>query len=141
MARINTRRKARYTTTVTINDDGGSRSSTTDTGTTTVADAPLTAGTATLSAGGVEGVTPTTLSRDLQRRQYGRPDQRLLGHDRLGRRHTTTFISSAVTAGGNGNFTVSGSHQYAEEGTYTTTVTINDDGGSAMATARRPTPA
>ena len=39
-------------------------------------------------------------------------------------------MSSAVTADGGGNFTVGGSHQYLEEGSYTTTVTINDDGGS-----------
>ena len=124
-----------YTTTVTINDDGGSlngNSSTTDTGMTTVADAPLTAGTVTLSAGGVEGVTPTTLSATFSDANTGAPNTDFSGTINWGDGDTTTFMSSAVTAGGGGNFTVGGSHQYLEEGTYTTTVTINDDGGSAQ---------
>ena len=123
-----------YTTTVTINDDGGSlngNSSTTDTGMTTVADAPLTAGTVTLSAGGVEGVTPTTLSATFSDANTGAPNTDFSGTIDWGDGTSTQFMSSAVTAGGGGNFTVGGSHQYLEEGTYTTTVTINDDGGSA----------
>ena len=122
-----------YTTTVTINDDGGSlngNSSTTETATTKIADAPLTAGTVTLSAGGVEGVTPTTLSATFNDANTGAPNTDFSGTIDWGDGTLTQFMSSAVTAGGGGNFTVGGSHQYLEEGTYTTTVTINDDGGS-----------
>ena len=41
----------------------------------------------------------------------------------------TPFTSADVTRN-NGAYTVSGTHQYAEDGTYTTIVTVNDDGGS-----------
>ena len=44
--------------------------------------------------------------------------------------NSTTAFTSAAVSGSHGNFTVSGSHLYAEEGTYTPVVTINDDGGS-----------
>jgi hypothetical protein len=40
----------------------------------------------------------------------------------------TTDTGAAVTiAGGSGNFTVSGTHSYAEDGSYTTSVTLTDD--------------
>src|SRR5205823_5176238 len=47
---------------------------------------------------------------------------------------TINWGDGAITAGtitaGEGNFTVSGSHTYAEEGSYTVTVSIKDAGGS-----------
>jgi len=111
---------------VVINDDGGS--TTTDTGTTTVADAPLTPGTATVS-GGVEGATAATLSATFSDADTGAPTSDFSGTINWGDGTTSNFTNAAVT-GSNGNFTVTGSHLYAEEGSYATTVTINDDGGS-----------
>jgi hypothetical protein len=84
----------------------------------------------TVGAGGVEGVTPTTLSATFSDANTGAPNTDFSGTINWGDGNTTSFMSSAVTADGGGNFTVGGSHQYLEEGTYTTTVTINDDGGS-----------
>ena len=100
-------------TVVTINDDGGS--SATDTGTTTVADAPLTAGTVTVAA--ASRAYGGDAERDVHRRQYGRPGQRLLGHDQLGRRHGRRHSPAPPSRGSGGSYTVSGSHQYAEDGT------------------------
>src|SRR5581483_12018650 len=115
-----------YTTVVTINDDGGS--TTTDSGSTTVADAPLTAGTVT-AAGGVEGSVATALSATFTDANAGATTDDFSGTIAWGDGTTTTFTSGDVTEQ-NGVFTVAGSHLYAEEGTYTTVVTINDDGGS-----------
>ncbi len=116
---------------VTINDDGGS--TTTDTGSTTVADAPLTAGTVSAS-GGVAGLTPTTLSATFTDANRNAPTSDFSGtinwgDGTLANPDITTFGSSAVSGSG-GSYTVSGSHQYAEEGPYAITVTINDVGGS-----------
>jgi microcystin-dependent protein len=115
-----------YAPTVTINDVGGS--TTQATGTATIADAALTAGTATVS-GGVEGVTAATLSATFTDANTGATASDFSGTIAWGDGTTTTFTEAAV-AGSNGNFTVSGSHLYAEEGTYRPTVTINDVGGS-----------
>src|SRR6202012_2138420 len=95
----------------------------------TIADAPLTAGTATVT-GGVEGVTAATLSATFTDANTGATASDFSGTIAWGDGTTTTFTKAAVT-GSNGNFTVSGSHLYAEEGAYTPTVTINDIGGSA----------
>ena len=118
------------TITVTVNDDGGSSAAIS--GTTTVADAPLTAGTAAAS-GGVEGVTATTLSASFSDANHGAPTSDFSGTINWGDGQTTTFDSSAVTSNGGGAFTVGGSHTYAEEGSDTITVTVNDDGGSSAA--------
>ncbi|HEX7450431.1 MAG TPA: TIGR03118 family protein [Pirellulales bacterium] len=46
---------------------------------------------------------------------------------------------SGVVSGGAGNFTISGSHNYADEGTRTATVVLSDDSpGTAKATATAP---
>src|SRR5262249_59103899 len=45
----------------------------------------------------------------------------------------TTSFTTADVSGTNGNYTVSGSHQYADEGTYSITVTVNDVGGNGTA--------
>ena len=113
---------------IVIKDVGGR--TTTDSGTTTVADAPLKSGASTVS-GGVEGVTPATLAAIFSDANTGAPTSDFSGTIFWGDGTSTAFTSSNVTANGNGSFTVSGSHLYAEEGTYTSTVTINDVGGSA----------
>ncbi|MGA8821008.1 MAG: hypothetical protein WB624_27275, partial [Xanthobacteraceae bacterium] len=113
-----------YNATVTINDAGGSSAS--ESGTATVGDAPLTQGTATLTA----GVTATMLSATFSDANTGAPTSDFFGTIAWGDGSTTNFTSSAIT-GSNGSYTVDGSHQYATEGSYTATVTINDEGGSA----------
>ncbi len=121
-----------YNITVTINDVG--TSTTTDTGTTTVADAPLTAGTVSAS-GGVEGVTPTTLSATFSDANVNAPASDFSGTINWGDGNPATSITSAdVTANGDGSFTINASYQYAEESgatPYSITVTINDVGGSS----------
>jgi VCBS repeat-containing protein len=113
--------------TVTINDVGGSQ--TTETTSTTVADAPLTAGTVTVG-GGVEGTTPATLSATFSDANTGAPTGDFSGTIAWGDGNTTNFTSGDVAANGGGAFTVNGSHLYAEEGPDNVTVTINDKGGS-----------
>ena len=120
-----------YPITVVINDAGGSM--TTDTGSTTVADAPLTAGTIT-AAGGVEYTTATTLTAKFTDANANAPTSDFSGtinwgDGAPGSPDITTFTSSAVT-GSAGSYSVSGSHQYAEDGMYPITVVINDAGGS-----------
>jgi len=70
-----------------------------------------------------------TLSATFTDANTGAPTSDFLGTIAWGDGTTSTFTSAAV-AGSNGNFTVSGSHLYAEEGTYTPVVTIKDAGGS-----------
>jgi probable HAF family extracellular repeat protein len=95
----------------------------------TVNDLPPSAGTATVT-GGVEGVTPANLSAKFSTPDTSAPASDFSGTIDWGDGSVTAFDSSAIS-GGNGSFTVSGSHQYAEEGNYTAVVTINDgDGGS-----------
>ena len=115
-----------YDPKVTINDAGGS--TTTDTGTTSVADAPLTAGILTAS-GGVEGDTAAALTAAFTDANPSATTGDFSGTINWGDGNTTPFTSGAVSES-NGIFTVSGSHQYAEAGTYDPTVTINDAGGS-----------
>src|SRR6202034_2897964 len=96
-----------------------------------VADAGLTAGTVSLS-GGVSDVTPATLSATFTDANTGAATSDFSGTIAWGDGTSTPFTSSAVS-GSNGDFTVSGSHLYADEGSYNATVTINDVGGSTTA--------
>ncbi len=115
--------------TVTIKDVGGS--STTDSGTTSVSDAALTAGTVT-ATGGVEGETATSFSATFTDGNHAAPTSDFSGTNSGGDSSTTAFTSGAVTANGGGSFTISGfTHQYAEEGSKSITVTIKDLGGSS----------
>ncbi len=119
-----------YNITVTINDVGGS--TTIDTGTTTVADAPLTAGTIVATAG-VEGVTPTNLTATFTDANLNAPASDFSGTIDWGDGNAATpFTAADVTANGNGSYSVSASYQYAEEGSYTISVTINDVGGASL---------
>ena len=121
-----TRKRAATPITVTVTDDGGK--TTTITGTATVADAALTAGTAARDRGRRGGYGHDA-ERDLQRRQSGRHGERLLGDDQLGRRHDDAHSPAARSHGqqrqlyGERLASIRGRrHVHA-------TVTINDDGG------------
>ena len=119
-----------FTVTTTITDADNTANQATVTSTATVADAPVTAGALTLS-GGAEGSTPTTAS-------FLFSDANTAA---LATEYTATInwgdtsTSAGTVSGGAGSFTVTGSHQYAEEGTYKVTVTATGDGtDSATAT-------
>ena len=97
-----------------------------------IADAPLTPGTVTVT-GGVEDVTAAALTATFTDADAAAPASDFSGTINWGDGSpATSFTSSDVTANGNGAFTVSGlSHLYSEDGSYTATVTILDDGGSS----------
>ncbi len=116
-----------YSITVTINDAGGS--STSDGGTTSVADAPLTKG-GLSAAGGIAYTTATALSAIFTDADLNAAASRFSGTINWGDGTSTLFTSAAVTGSG-GTYTISGSHQYALAGNYPITVTVNDAGGSA----------
>ena len=114
------------TVTVTVNDDG--LKTTTITGTATVADAALT-GSAAASVTATEGATATLTNATFTDANPGDHSADFSGTINWGDGTTSTFDSSAVSYNsGTGTYTVAGSHTYAEEGTDTVTVTVNDDG-------------
>ena len=94
-----------------------------------VADAALAAGSAS-AGGGVEGTTPTSLIAPFTDANSRAPASDFSGTINWGDGVTTTFTSSAMSGSG-GNYTVSGSHQYAAEGNYHIAVTVNDAGGNS----------
>jgi N-acetylneuraminic acid mutarotase len=93
--------------------------------TATVADAALTAGTAT-AGGGVEGATATSLSASFSDANPGAPAGDFTATINWGDGSPAT---TGAVAGSNGSYTVSGSHPYAEQGTYSATVSVSDVGG------------
>jgi hypothetical protein len=122
---------ATYNVTVTINDDGGSQAI--DTGSTTVADAPLTKGTITILIPGVAHAAATQISAAFTDANLNAPTSDFSGTINWGdgtsaNPDITNFTSSAVTGSG-GSYTVAADHQYAGQGTYPITVVINDGGG------------
>ena len=113
-----------YTVVVTVTSTGGSATSAT--GHTTIADAPLTAGTLTLTNGVKDG-PPAQLS-------FAFTDGNPLGTAadftatiNWGDAHTS---AGTITAASGGGFSVQASHTYTNSGTFTVTVTVTDDGGS-----------
>ena len=115
-----------YSISISVLDDGGS--TTTITGTATVADAALT-GSSVTTAGGTEGATNSSV---------------LVGAtftDANPGNHTADFTatitwgdggatSTGVVSYSAGTYTVAGSHTYADEGSYSISISVLDDGGS-----------
>jgi len=116
-----------YTVTVTITDVDTPSNTATATSTANVADAALTPGALIVSAGGVEGVTPTNVTFTFTDANPFATVADFTATIAWGDGSTT---AGAVSGPPGGPFTVTGSHTYAEEGSYTLTVTVHDDGGS-----------
>jgi PKD domain-containing protein len=115
-----------YTVTVTVTDTDTPSNSATATTTAKVADASLTAGALTLSAG-VEGVTPVNATFAFTDANTGAPTSDFSVTCNWG--DATT--SAGTVSGSGGSFTAGCGHVYLEEGSYTVTVTVLDDGGSS----------
>src|SRR5207244_5085410 len=98
-------------------------------GCTSLADAALTASTVSAICC-IEGVSPTSLTATFSDGNHRVPTSNISATTNWGDGHTTSFTSADVS-GSNGSYTVSGSHQYAEEGPYSITVAISDVGGSS----------
>jgi hypothetical protein len=117
-----------YTVTVMISDVDTPSNTATATSTANVADAALTAGGLVLSDG-VEGVSPTTATFSFTDANAGASSADFTATITWGDSST----SPGLVSGGGGSFVVSGSHTYAEEGSYPVSVSVVDDGGSTTA--------
>jgi hypothetical protein len=117
-----------YTVKVTVMDTDTPSNTATATTTAKVADAPLTAGALALSAG-VEGVTPVNAKFAFTDANTGAPTSDFSVTCNWG----DATSSPGTVSGSGGSYTASCSHVYLEEGSYTVTVTVLDDGGSTTA--------
>jgi hypothetical protein len=113
-----------YAVSVTISDAGGATASTKSSN--TVADAPLTASGATVNA--VEGASFTGVVASFS-------DADPNGHVGLYTATVTwedgTTSTGTVTANNHGGFDITGTHTFAEEGTFGLTVSVADSGGAS----------
>src|SRR5207248_652262 len=80
---------------------------------------------------GIEGVSPTSLSATFSDANHGAPTSDFSGTTNWGAGATLRAFTPTAARSKGGSYTVTGSHQYAEEGTYTVTVTINHVGTSS----------
>ena len=124
-----------YTTTVTIKDNNNSANTYTATSKATVGDASLTPGALTLT-GGVEGVSPGSASFTFTDANPFAPASDFTATITWGDGGTSAGL---VTGPVGGPFTVFGSHQYAEEGSYPVKVSVLDDGGSTTSASGNTT--
>jgi PKD repeat protein len=114
-----------YTVSIAVADDGGSSTSL---GTTaTVNDAALTAGTASATTS-TEGVSSSSLSATFTDANTGALPSDFTATINWG--DSTAATTGAVTGSG-GSYSIAATHQYAEEGTYTVSIAVADDGGSS----------
>jgi len=124
-----------YTIQVTITDAETPTNTAIATSTAMVADAALTAGTLTL-AGGTEGVSPTSATFTFTDANVGSTTADFTATIDWG----DGTSSAGTVTGAAGSYSVSGSHTYAEEGSYKVTVTVVDDGGSTTSGSNNATP-
>jgi hypothetical protein len=124
--------------TVTVYDtDGGpitGRVNTTLTGSTTVADAPLTPGTFTVNNAGTENATPSSITvtfndADTANTQAGDYLASIFWGD------GSSSLGTVATNGAAGAWKVTATHTYGEESTYPVTVVITDTDGPDGSTA------
>ena len=117
-----------YPVKVTIADNNNPSNTQTATSTATVGDALLTGGPVMVTGGGVEGVTPSTATFTFTDANSFAPASDFTAKITWGDGSTTTGVMATGPMGG--PFTVTGTHQYAEENTYAVGVSVLDDGGS-----------
>ena len=122
-----------YTPVVTIVDDGGQTATATDSA--TIADAPLSNATA-VAISGTEGAPLTAAVATFTDTNPDGTVGDFTAGTTINWGDGTAATSATITESG-GVFTVSGTHTYTEEGSYTPIVTIVDDGGSTT-TATSP---
>jgi hypothetical protein len=117
-----------YNFSFTVKDKGGNTA--TITGSTTVGDASLTGSSAATATGAVEGVTAATLSNaTFSDANTGAPSSDFtVTAANWGDGNTST--AGLSVSGSGGNYTVNGSHLYADEGPYNFSFTVKDKGGN-----------
>src|SRR5439155_1010972 len=116
-----------YTITVTVTDNSGAANATgSDTDTATVADAALT-GSDTASLSGTEGASASLVGATFTDANPGDNSAEMTATIAWGDGGPTSL---GVVSYSGGTYTVAGSHTYAEEGPYSISISVLDDGGS-----------
>jgi hypothetical protein len=117
-----------YTANVTVTDTGpGDNGIGTGSATIPVGDAALTAGTASAS-GGTEGGSPASLTASFTDANTAAPSSDFTVTS-INWGDGTPLDTNGTVSGSGGSYSIAGSHSYAQEGAYTLTVVVTDDGG------------